>query len=905
MSKPPHTTTATDPVAYWQRAFNSGAFYQNALALLTDTFGHQQVDEGINEYIPPIAFMIRRWTPTERSEVMVDGHTDTASKQHRTRQLTLTATGRRSTTTRPENTPPVDLTRTASLFERSVTLEPCLNPVLVAALHVYERAIKFGGSRSLTTVRSFQLDPNARKHPAAHNTTFGNALDIRYLHVRSTDAILQPRGQLPARLSRNAWGPFKSTRDTAESCRLGFLQLRRATTGSTVYLKAVSEPGDAIDAGGPLDLWHGGARRPAVGMTPMEALELVGRLEHDGAPVLDPDHITDQLKALCADRMMLMAEPGFPGLVAVFETSVEETTSRLTTSAEHAAVLRDRFTGQALSEPRVEDTLRMAKAKPHADPVLYEPQQRVVGTHLQTEWGFLNASQTGTGKTVMTVRGMRARAQRLPGYRAIVVCGKPLRSQWASEIARADIGFPEATVLRLPDRNVAQALRDFDRSLGNDPGIILVSYEQARLRNDALCAHTYDEIVVDEAAKLGNKNSQLSRALLKLRKRAKVAIGLTATPVNLGTRDLDRIVGFIRDDHEMLSAQRIGKAYGRGDEISMLRLRRALGPTMLRVSKEELRDHMPTVRPAKHVFLDCTPAEARLQDVLLSEVYNKFQLMNEQLKRVMEISPEDPELTELQRALRSSRAFTMGAARLALLAAIDPEAVRSSDAKAAAIAEMDGVLDAAIKDGSTLRQIVADTIANAGEPTLVFCESLPAMKLLARELENEHQITAGLLVGGLSEPQVQDVKHRFMTEQTDVVLVGGKGNSEGHNLQRATLIIHYDLPTRPARFEQRTGRSERLGSTADGIDVLLPVMRATMHERVAKLLIPRSVLAFQALDHTPGHNAEENTIAKQLGGLAQALGERDESSVLMQVCAQIFAERSGHSPAPNLRQETL
>ena len=51
----------------------------------------------------------------------------------------------------------------------------------------------------------------------------------------------------------------------------------------------------------------------------------------------------------------------------------------------------------------------------------------------------------------------------------------------------------------------------------------------------------------------------------------------------------------------------------------------------------------------------------------------------------------------------------------------------------------------------------------------------------------------------------------FEEEDECFVLVCDRSGEEGHNLQFADLLVHYDLPLSPNRIEQRTGRLDRIG----------------------------------------------------------------------------------------------
>ena len=59
----------------------------------------------------------------------------------------------------------------------------------------------------------------------------------------------------------------------------------------------------------------------------------------------------------------------------------------------------------------------------------------------------------------------------------------------------------------------------------------------------------------------------------------------------------------------------------------------------------------------------------------------------------------------------------------------------------------------------------------------------------------------------------RDAQERFLHDPDVQVLVATDAAGEGINLQRAHLMVNYDLPWNPNRLEQRFGRIHRIGQT--------------------------------------------------------------------------------------------
>ncbi|MBP8988999.1 MAG: DUF3883 domain-containing protein [Clostridia bacterium] len=69
------------------------------------------------------------------------------------------------------------------------------------------------------------------------------------------------------------------------------------------------------------------------------------------------------------------------------------------------------------------------------------------------------------------------------------------------------------------------------------------------------------------------------------------------------------------------------------------------------------------------------------------------------------------------------------------------------------------------------------------------------------------------LHGGMRRDDRRKVQEQFAQDATTRILVATDAAGEGINLQRAHLMINYDLPWNPNRLEQRFGRIHRIGQT--------------------------------------------------------------------------------------------
>jgi len=69
------------------------------------------------------------------------------------------------------------------------------------------------------------------------------------------------------------------------------------------------------------------------------------------------------------------------------------------------------------------------------------------------------------------------------------------------------------------------------------------------------------------------------------------------------------------------------------------------------------------------------------------------------------------------------------------------------------------------------------------------------------------------IVGGMGRDQRRAAEESFRHDPSTEVLLATDAAGEGINLQRAHLMVNYDLPWNPNRLEQRFGRIHRIGQT--------------------------------------------------------------------------------------------
>ncbi|MDR3155291.1 MAG: DUF3883 domain-containing protein [Deltaproteobacteria bacterium] len=147
------------------------------------------------------------------------------------------------------------------------------------------------------------------------------------------------------------------------------------------------------------------------------------------------------------------------------------------------------------------------------------------------------------------------------------------------------------------------------------------------------------------------------------------------------------------------------------------------------------------------------------------------------------------------------------------------------EAEIAVLADLEAQADRLRKSGADrkwdeLSRLLQDRLAMYGpdgfrEKLIVFTEHKATLNYLvdriSRLLGSPDSVC--FIHGGLSREDKRKAAETFREDKGTSVLVATDAAGEGINLQRAHLMVNYDLPWNPNRLEQRFGRIHRIGQT--------------------------------------------------------------------------------------------
>ena len=139
--------------------------------------------------------------------------------------------------------------------------------------------------------------------------------------------------------------------------------------------------------------------------------------------------------------------------------------------------------------------------------------------------------------------------------------------------------------------------------------------------------------------------------------------------------------------------------------------------------------------------------------------------------------------------------------------------------------ELAGLLDEIFALGGALRveeprpsYAAEEDIRPVGAPTqklVIFTEHRDTLSYLHRKISDRlgRQEAVQIIHGGMGREERLKAQESFKHDPQVKVLIATDAAGEGINLQRAHLMVNYDLPWNPNRLEQRFGRIHRIGQT--------------------------------------------------------------------------------------------
>ena len=624
-----------------------------------------------------------------------------------------------------------------------------------------------------------------------------------------------------------------------------------------------------------------------------------------GLPLLLSTEAAGHLK----DTTRVGRMKGRPGVLTVTSSDGLSASTRRVVADQALSQLRKlkRAGVKVTLDAGARQVVRMTQARPlDDDPVLLGRQREIAA--LKVVGSGVDASQVGSGKTITTGRALSNRATTTPRFRGLVIAEGRLLGQWRDELEHGAPGrglpplAPNVQVLIVDERRqVAGQLREFNRTLGERPGVALVSNGALERCPGDLQVLRWHVLIADEALRYVNTATEAHQALAQVRLAAAADCWLlTATPRGKSAEHLDVLVGLAVGDQAMIRERLNTREAGDlMDEIHAHRLRVNYGPHLVRVTRRDMSTWMPQVLPAKPLAIEPDSALQELLEAIREggqEAYRRLLGVLRDLKTLESGSALYKQaLAELSRA----QGVVLGNVGVFVDASVDPETLTHSKATLAQALTRQGLVAEAARGGGDglplLRGITAQTISEvvSEEQVIVFAERVWSLRQLAQTLRERHGVEAHVGDGAVRDSEFDELKRRFVAGEFPVLCLSRIGH-EGHNLQNASCLVHLDLPWVPTGLEQRVGRAARPGAKRAAVQTYIPYVKGGGMEHIVSILSPRGGEHHAVLDSFEGVTAAESTIATQLGEITERVAEAKEqagyagTAAKLKVAAAVF-----------------
>lgn len=361
--------------------------------------------------------------------------------------------------------------------------------------------------------------------------------------------------------------------------------------------------------------------------------------------------------------------------------------------------------------------------------------------------GALLADEMGLGKTMQTIVALRLLLHTGMINRALLVCPKPLVTNWSRELRTWADDVPFEVIAGSNQQRRAAWL------VSNAP-LKVVNYEvltrDAELLKDERCQ--FDLVVLDEAQRIKNKGSKTADVVNSLQRRRSWA--LTGTPIENRPEDLINLMAFVKPGQVP-------------EETPPKQLGELTKDFILRRVKEDVLTDMPP-KMVRDAYLDLTAEQ----------------------KETYRLAEEEGivHLNELGDTITVQHVFEL-VMRLKQICNFDPRTGQSAK----------------------LDQLLADMaeVAASERKAIVFSQWVEPLERLARHLSDFGPLLFhGKVPSAERQAILDEFKNN---PRKHVILMSYGTGSVGLNLQFANYVFLYDRWWNPAIEDQAINRAHRIG----------------------------------------------------------------------------------------------
>lgn len=414
--------------------------------------------------------------------------------------------------------------------------------------------------------------------------------------------------------------------------------------------------------------------------------------------------------------------------------------------------------------------------------------------------GACLADDMGLGKTVQSIALLLSRAEK---GASLIVAPASVINNWQSELARFS---PTLNCFIMHDSEVSR--EELIKQVGAYD-VVLMTYGLLNKVVDFITEKEWNVILLDEAHNIKNRDTKSSKVVMKLK--GDFRLILTGTPIQNHLGELWNLFNFtnpgLLGSFEQFTDRFIVPIERDGDKDKQRRLKNMLKPFLLRRTKTEVLDELPTKTEV-------------VNKVVLSEVERAF-YENIRMKAVASI--EEGTLNPIETLAEITRLRQ---------AACHPSLVDKQHSY----------------NSSKIERFLelSSELINNKHRALVFSQFTSFLALVRKELDAKG-VPYLYLDGATPITERGKLVERFQQGDSPLFLISLKAGGTGLNLTAADYVIHLDPWWNPAIEDQASDRSHRIGQTRP-VTIYKLIAEQTIEEKIVALHKTKKSLADSLLE---------------------------------------------------------
>ena len=452
------------------------------------------------------------------------------------------------------------------------------------------------------------------------------------------------------------------------------------------------------------------------------------------------------------------------------------------------------------------------------------------------------ADEMGLGKTVQAIATAELLRKECFVEQVLVLCPTTLKYQWKRELER----FAGVEVLVID--GTPEQRREL---LASNVPYKIASYNSINQDLKELKSLSTDMVIMDEVQRLKNWNTQIARAVRRIR--SNYALILSGTPLENRLEELYSIIELV-DQFQLSPYYLFRDRYIVTDETgrtlgykNLQEVSKRIRPVLLRRTKQEVALQLPA-RIDKNLFVPMTKEqldahnELKLQAARLVAKWHRMHFLSEMDRKQLLLTLSQMRMTcdSLFVLDERSRADTKVEEVMNILE-------ECGVVGQWAVGNGTGNVDHEQKPMDRSAQSDASDLKN-GEATkvVIFSQWERMTRLVAQELE-QVGVEFAYIHGNVPPRERKERVEAFCSDPRLRVFLSTDAGSVGLNLQMANVVINLDVPWNPAVLEQRIGRVHRIGQQR-GVEVINLISAGTIEEDMLSKLRFKASLFEGVLD---------------------------------------------------------